>query len=586
MSPLLARMTGYDPFAGDAVDESATRAGGLVPAPGHRLAAAAGRAARPAGVYAVALAVTFVLLVVAGLPHYLELVAVGGCAYRAGDRAADGLLHGSRGGRRFERRRRKYQGEAGLFDVRSSLSVRHAVREMARLAPALPAAQAYIALGETLHRPALTVAVSRAESIGIFAPPQTIKTVAMSRMVLDAPGAVLATSSRADQYRQTVAVRERLGPVLVLDADGYGPGTNFGWSPVRGCERAGDAMRRAGDFMQASPRDPSGKDSWHEDRGKRLLMLALHAAALSRRDMYAVRGWCQDPEDEDFLKALRMPMAARGWGDTLVSLLNQDGDFLNSATTSAEAALGWMDDPEMAAVACPADGGLDVAAFLREGAGTVYLIGAQRPYGSLTPFFTAFVTEYMEQARHLAERSPDGRLPVPMTLALDEAATTARVDLPRWLAVTAGYNITVIVGLQAISQLEANWGGPAQAEIILNLLNTKVIGGGVTSPADLERLSVICGDHRVWRREAGRRVHETARVFPPERIRMLPGRNALVVHRNAKSVQVRVSVVWEHPGFAPVTLVDPPEPELEDPPALPVPMPLDGTIEGYQEAAS
>jgi type IV secretion system protein VirD4 len=585
VSPLLARMTGHDPFEAGAAGEPGDRAA-VVPAP-NPMARSAARAARAASPYVIAVAATFVLLVLFGLPLYFALATAGGCLYRAGDRAADGLLRSARGGRRFERRRRKYQGEAGLLDVRSSLSVRHAVREMARLAPALPAAQAYIELGRTLHRPAQTVAVSRAESIGIFAPPQTIKTVAMSRMILDAPGAVLATSSRADQYRQTAAVRERLGRVLVLDADEYGPGTNFGWSPVSGCERPAVAMRRAGDFMHASPRDPSGKDSWHEDRGKRLMMLALHAAALVRADMYQVRYWCQNPDDEGFAKSLRRPGAARGWADILEATLGQEPEFLNSATTSAEAALGWMDDPEMAAVACPADGGLDVAAFLRQGTGTVYLIGAQRPYGSLTPFFTTFVTEYMEQARHLAEKSPDGRLPVPMTLALDEAATTARVDLPRWLAVTAGYNITVVVGLQAISQLEAGWGGQAQAEIILNLLSTKVIGGGVTSPADLERLSVICGDHQVWRREAGHRVHETARVFPPERIRMLPKHNALVVHRNAKSLQVRVSVVWEHPGYAPVTLAGPPEAESEEPAAAPVPLRIvSGTPEEYQEARS
>lgn len=563
---ILGKMVGVEP------DPDAEGAGEpLVTLPAHvrHPGRALGRAAKSAGPYAVAVGGTAAVSAVTGAPDWFTLMAAGGCAFHFGQGAVEGLLHRAKGGRAFERRRRRYQGEAGLLEVRGSLSVRSARRKMARLAPALDAGQAHITLGVSMHRPAQTVAVSRAESIAVIAPPQTLKTAFISDLILRAPGAVLATSSRADQWRQTTALRERTGPVLVLDADGNGPGTNFGWNPVAGCENPVTAMRRAGDFMHASPRDPGGKDSWHEDRGKRLMQLALHAAALSGRDMYQVRQWCQNPDEAAFLKALLRVGAARGWADTLEATLGQEPEFLNSATTSAEAALGWMDDPEMASVACPGFRGLDVARFLRNGDGTIYLIGSQRPYGSLTPFFTAFTSEYMEQARTLAERSPDGRLPVPMTLALDEAATTARVDLPRWLAVTAGYNITVVVGLQAISQLEANWGGPAQAEIILNLLSTKVIGGGVTSPADLERLSVICGEHRVWRRERGVKVHETARVFPPERIRLLDDLHALVVHRNSKSLEVRVPAVWENLAYRPVTLADP-EPEFE-PAAEPLP---------------
>jgi hypothetical protein len=562
---LLAKMVGSRLETEDGEPGEVPR--NLAPRPASAPGRALRRGMRAAAPYGAVVGGTAVLSLMTGTPDWFTLMAAGGCFAHAGDRVIEGVRHGSRGGRFFERRRRKYQGEAGLLDIRAGLSVRAAVREMARLAPGLPASQAHITLGTSLGRPAQTVAVHRATSILVVAPPQVVKTVFISRVALEAPGALLCTSSRADQYRQTVAVREQLGPVLTLDADGDGPGTNFGWDPVGGCLNPKIAKRRAGDFMHASPRDPSGKDRWHEDRGARLLMLALHAAALTHRDMRAVRSWCQYPEQEDFLKALRTPRAAEGWGDTLESLLAQEGEFLNSATTSAEAALGWMDDPDMRAVACPGRAGLDVAGFLRQGTGTVYLIGMERPYGSLTPYFTAFVTEYMEQARHLAERSPGGRLPVPMTLALDEAATTARVDLPRWLAVTAGYNITAVVGLQAISQLAANWGGQDQAEIILNLLNTKIIGGGVTSPADLERLSVICGQHRVWRKEYGRKVHEQVPVFPPERIRMLPKQHALVVDRSSKAVEVRAAVVWEHPDFAPVSFADRPEDaEFTEPP--------------------
>jgi type IV secretion system protein VirD4 len=430
---------------------------------------------------------------------------------------------------------------------------------MKRLAPDLPAVLSFLPLGTTVHRPHQQVAVSRAESVAVFGVPQSLKTALISSWILEAPGPVLATSSRGDQWRHTVTEREKMGPVLVLDADGFGPGTTFAWSPASGCEDSDVALRRAGALMDASPKDPGGKDRWHEARGAQLLSRALHAAALVRGDMYDVRSWCRDPGDEVFLKALHREDAAPGWAEEVEALLLQDGDFLNSATTSALAALGWMDSRHLAAVACPPPGtGLDIGAFLRAGNGTVYLIGSEKPYGSLTPYFSVFVSEFMEQARILAENQ-GGRLKTPLLVAADEAATTARIDFKRWLAVTAGYNITVVAGFQAVSQIEEGWGGPAAAETILEMLSTKVIAGGFTSPATLDRLASICGEYDSWRKEGRVRVHVKERVFPPERLRQFPPFNALVIQRNCKPVQVKITPVWEHPAHQEVHLVDAPE---------------------------
>jgi type IV secretion system protein VirD4 len=524
-----------------------------------RSAAALGRGlVANGGAYAAAAGIGEAVCAVAGLNPMVDLLVVGACGAHATQRLWDGFTWHHQGGRAAARRRRAYQGEANPLEVMRTLSPAVAARKMKRLAPALPASRSYVSLGHTVHKPRQAVAVSRAETIAVIGVPQTIKTALTSHMVLEAPGPVLATSSRADQYRHTVTAREAMGEVHVLDADGFGPGTTLAWNPVAGCRVPAVAIRRAGDFMHASPRDAGGKDKFHEDRGAKLVRWALHAADLLGRDMYDVLDWVHGPDNEEFRKALRCEDAAPGWGSALESLLAQDEVSLSSAIVSAEAALGWMEDPELAAVACPRPGqGLDIAAFLRRGNGTVYLIGSEKPYGSLTPFFSAFATEFLEQARILAEQQ-GGRLRAPLTVVADEAATTAKIDFPRWCAVTAGYNITVIAGFQSISQIETGWGGAAATETILNLMSTKVIAGGVTSPADLERQSFLCGERPTWRREHGQRVYEKERTFPPERIRQLPEFNALVVHRSAKPVQVRISPVWEHPAHQEVTITDPP----------------------------
>jgi len=552
---LLSRMVQWDPAAGEGSDFASpvkltvtdtAVIGGL---------AAAGRVvAKFGGAYGAAVGIGAGICYAAHVPVDLDLLVAGACIAHGAQRAGEGFTWHMAGGRAAERRRRKYQGEADVMHVRKHLSPSAASRKMARLAPGLHPDRAFIPVGVTVHSPVQRVAVSRAETILVVGAPQTVKTALMSNWVLDAPGPVLATSSRADQYRYTALAREAMGEVLVLDADGFGPGTSFAWDMVSGCEDPEVAIRRAGALMGVSPRDPGGKDKFHEDRGARLLRLALHAAALAGEGMEVMRFWCQRPEVPEFAKALAGSPAAAGWLDSLSALCSMEGEILNSAITSAEAALGWMDSPSLAAVACPEPGeGLDIAAFLRaERPGTIYLIGQHREYGSLTPFFSVFVTEFMEQARILAEQS-GGKLAVPLTIVADEAATTARIDFKQWCAVTAGYNITVCAGLQTLSQLSA-WGGTEDQETILVLFTTKVIAGGNTSMTELERESFVFGEHDTWYRQAGGKVRERVRTFPPGRIRMLPAMHAVVLHRSAKPVEVVITPVWERPGFRPLVI--------------------------------
>jgi hypothetical protein len=224
-----------------------------------------------------------------------------------------------------------------------------------------------------------------------------------------------------------------------------------------------------------------------------------------------------------------------------------------------------MSDTSLAAVACPGAGqGLDIGQFLAVGNGTVYLVGSEKPYGSLTPYFSTFVNEFLEEARTLAERQ-GGRLRIPLTMAIDETATTAKIDLKRWLAVTAGYNITMICGFQAVQQIAEGWGGAEAAEVILEMLSTKVIAGGFTSPSTLDRLAGICGHRETWRREGRVRVPDKELVFPPERLRQLRRFHALVIQRNCKPVEVIITPVWEHPAHQEVRLIDAPGQDAPEP---------------------
>ena len=79
------------------------------------------------------------------------------------------------------------------------------------------------------------------EHVLVMAPPRTFKTAFLADVILRYPGPVIATTTKADIYGLTAAVRARRGPVHVFNPQHIGgvPST-FRWSPVDGCAGPGD----------------------------------------------------------------------------------------------------------------------------------------------------------------------------------------------------------------------------------------------------------------------------------------------------------------------------------------------------------
>ena len=97
------------------------------------------------------------------------------------------------------------------------------------------------------------------ESKLVLAPTQAGKTTSIaSNAVLDAPGAVMATSTKPDLLMITAAARQRIagatGEVLVYDLhDVSGWPHKVKWNPVAGCEDFETAQRRAQAWAHARP---------------------------------------------------------------------------------------------------------------------------------------------------------------------------------------------------------------------------------------------------------------------------------------------------------------------------------------------
>ena len=476
------------------------------------------------------------------------------------------------GGRAAKRRRRKYQGAATLRDIHRHLSPAAVTKRAAVTRPSLDGKAALadtgVFLGRTL-RARRRLCGTHEDSYLIVGPPRTGKTGWMASVIQDAPGACVATSSRVDVLVHTAPVRAARGPAWVLNPGGDGSvPTTLAWSPLDGCYTGAGAVERAGYLMAAAPKDSSGKDAWWEGKGHELLRLALHAAAVDGGTIRDAAQWVRDPSDPAFAAALALPDAAPGWAAEHARLVDSAREMLSGIVASAAAALAWLADPAMARVADPDPGTEFSAEEFILSRGTLYMIGADKPHSSYAPYFAALTAEIFEAAKRVASNVPSGRLDPPLTLALDEAAIICPVPLDRWTSEAGGHGVTVLAGVQAMSQLRARWGDEGGRTIFSNS-TVKMIFGGLTDHQDLEALSAVCGDRDTWHKVKGTggktRQPSSERLFPPERIRLLPAWHALVLHRSTRPVVARVTPVWERSDYQPL-----PEAQAPVPAGLPV----------------
>ena len=376
----------------------------------------------------------------------------------------------------------------------------------------------------------------------LVAPPQTGKTALLGSMVLDAPGAVIVTSTKADIYAHTATLRAERGLVIVFDPkDLIGLEATFRWSPVTGCEVPAVAQERANYLIDgARAADGMADGGFFEAQAAKVLRAYLLAAALDGLGMAEVAAWAQAPGDRTPLRILqkhtdRVPV---GWEGELAQVLQtnatktRDSIYLTLCLATA-----FMGDPYIA-TACQtaADAEpFDVEAFVRA-RGTLYLLGSERPHSTIAPLLSCLTGYIFESAKRIAAKCEGGRLDPPVTFTLDEAALITPVPLHRWTSDSGGRGIHLVFAVQGMSQLFQRWGERA-GQTIVNNANLKIVYNGLTIVADLDALSKVCGE----RERNGRHV----RTLPPDRLRQLPQWHVLALYRFTPPTIVRITPVWE-----------------------------------------
>ena len=390
------------------------------------------------------------------------------------------------------------------------------------------------------------------DSILLIGPPRSGKGAhIVINTILDAPGAVVTTSTRPDNLTATLRARERIGPVAVFDPQHLAEGIPAGlrWSPIRGCEDPLTAMIRATGLAAGTGLSAGGVEGggFWEGKTRTALQALLHAAALDRRPPGELFRWTLDPSAAADAVAILTanPRAAVGWAESLQAMIDSDPRTRDSIWQGVSLALAALADPRVLDAVSPREGeNFDPEAFLRA-RGTLYLLATGAGANNSAALVAAFVEDVVEAARRIAAGSPGARLDPPLLLALDEVGNLAPLpSLPTLMAEGGGTGITTMPVLQSLAQARDRW-SEHQAGAIWDASIVKIILGGASNSRDLQDLSTLIGERdeytdSVTLGDHGARSNQRSirrvPILPPDRIRTLPFGTGITMLRSAPPI--------------------------------------------------
>lgn len=386
------------------------------------------------------------------------------------------------------------------------------------------------------------------DSVVILGPPRSGKGLHLAiPLILDAPGAVVTTSTRPDNLAVTLRSRRATGPVAVFDPQGLAPGirSSTRWSPIRGCRDPHVAMIRAKGLTSGGANGTTDSNFWQASAEQAVRCL-LHAADLGGRTSRDLYRWSLSAihASEAVHILATHESAAHAWDQALDGILNADPRQRDSVWAMVTIAFNALGDPTVLDALCPDPGeDFDPDAFLAA-EGTLYLLGTSAGATATSGIVAAFIEDIVEAARRRAARSPGARLDPPLSLVLDEAANYPLPSLPSLMSDGGGTGVSTIVVLQSLAQARHVWSEHA-AQAIWDAAIVKIILGGGSNARDLDDLSRLIGQREktttsTSRGADGRRSTSSTTskvpIFEPGQLRTLPFGTAILLMRAAPAI--------------------------------------------------
>jgi type IV secretory pathway TraG/TraD family ATPase VirD4 len=316
--------------------------------------------------------------------------------------------------------------------------------------------------------------------------------------ILDAPGAVLATSNKRDVMDTTQAVRAGTGPVWVFDPQAVAAERpSWWWNPLSYVTNVDKATRLAAVLAHAARPADARQDAFFDPKAEQLLAFLLLAAAVCRAQVTTVFKWVVDPTDimpVDILRAAGHELPAQA----VQGVINSPDKQRAGVYGTAEKIVNFLVNPAITQWVAPEDGRGTRPEFSPRdfvaGNGTLYLL-SREGHGTAGPLVTALTVATIEAAEELAARSAGGRLAVPLLCVLDEAANVCRwKDLPDLYSHYGSRGIVLMTMLQSWAQGVSVWGEEGMNKL-WSSASIRVYGGGEVDPRFLGTLSQLIGDY-------------------------------------------------------------------------------------------
>jgi type IV secretory pathway TraG/TraD family ATPase VirD4 len=446
----------------------------------------------------------------------------------------------------------------------TGLTPRDAAARAARLAPGLSG-------GPETHGPLhgftvigdVPIRSSWEDVTIVLAGPRTGKTSSQCiPEVIDAPGAVVATTNRRDLVDATRDVRASRGSVWIFDPqDVLGEAPQWWWNPLRSVSTITAARELVGHFVASSRSADARTDAFFDGEGEELLALYVLAGALSKMSLTESATWLYHLGDRsaiDVLQRQGFSLAAAKLG----GILDYPEKQRAGVVAVARRLLDVLAEPTVARWVTPPPGGTlpeftpDRFAHTTD---SLYLVSQEGP-GSAAPLVAALTAAILDAAVTDAGRIPGGRLPVPLVLVLDEAANVCRIrSLPDKYSFYGGMGIVISTMLQSYAQGAEAW-GEAGIRKMWSAANIKIYLGGVSERRFLDDVAALIGEHRVQEisHTYGQGSHRSRsissrseRIVDVDELAALPRGRALVFSSGNRPTLIR-TVPWQEGPHAEV----------------------------------
>lgn len=306
--------------------------------------------------------------------------------------------------------------------------------------------------------------------------------------ILEWPGSVLSTSVKHDVLEATAGWRHQLGGVAVFDPADTLPAhlahLARPWTPLAASTTWPDASRTATALVAAALDHPGGDRFWAQQA--QLLLSGLLYLTAAQPDgtmrhlverlatLTDTHGFARLAEDISNLADAGGPSAELA-ALAVAPIAAYAPNTAGSVVATAQAALGVYLQGAAANISVD-DPALITPDLLLAGTGTLYLVGPPREQQLYRPLYTALVSHLVAATYTQASGQPDGCLPQPLLLSLDELANIAPLpELPTIASTCRSHGIQLLTVVQDLAQLEDAYGASGAATILSNHASVAVL---------------------------------------------------------------------------------------------------------------